>query len=81
MITAASSLCILADVTTETVQPSVTHKTVPVKEVHQEAAQDHGVTVGSVISKDEFEGRLDGEQVTKDKLVDDAAPGVSTKTT
>ena len=64
----------------ETVQPSVTHKTIPVKEVHQEAAKDHGVEIANPISKEEFEGRLDGEQVTKDKLVDDASPGVSKKT-
>ncbi|KAI2632905.1 hypothetical protein GGS21DRAFT_147200 [Xylaria nigripes] len=42
----------------ETVVPSVTHKTVPVKEVHQDPTIDEGITTNAPISKEEFEERL-----------------------
>ena len=38
----------------ETVKPSVTHTTVPIKERYQEKAQDHGVTKNAPMSVDEF---------------------------
>ncbi|KAI1818668.1 hypothetical protein GGS20DRAFT_594634 [Poronia punctata] len=45
----------------ETIQPvveKVTHKTVPVKETHQERGIDEGISVNKPISKAEFEDRL-----------------------
>ncbi|KAI0465708.1 hypothetical protein F4859DRAFT_519819 [Xylaria cf. heliscus] len=42
----------------ETVMPSVTHKTIPVKETIQEPALDEGVTVNPPMSREEFEGRM-----------------------
>jgi len=42
----------------ETVMPSVTHKTNPIKEMHQERAVDEGVSTNKPISKEEFKGRL-----------------------
>ncbi|KAI0441131.1 hypothetical protein F4803DRAFT_552436 [Xylaria telfairii] len=42
----------------ETVMPSVTHKTIPVKETIQEPSLDEGVTVNPPMSKEEFEGRM-----------------------
>ena len=45
----------------ETIKPSVTHKTIPVKEVVQEQSKNHGITKNSAISVDEFQHRLDGE--------------------
>ncbi|KAF7193913.1 hypothetical protein HII31_04803 [Pseudocercospora fuligena] len=45
----------------ETIKPSVTHKTIPVKEVIQEGSKNHGVTKNAAISVDEFQHRLDGE--------------------
>jgi hypothetical protein len=38
--------------------PSVTHKTIPVKEVHQDPSIDEGTTINAPISKEEFQGRL-----------------------
>ncbi|KAI5365169.1 hypothetical protein Slin15195_G047060 [Septoria linicola] len=52
----------------EIVKPSVTHKTVPVKEVIQEQSQNHGVTKKEAISVDEFQHRLDGEKKTEHKV-------------
>ncbi|KAI1296136.1 hypothetical protein F5Y03DRAFT_297106 [Xylaria venustula] len=42
----------------ETVVPSVTHKTVPIKEVHQDPTVDEGVTVNPPMSREEFESRM-----------------------
>ncbi|KAI3327096.1 hypothetical protein HD806DRAFT_531683 [Xylariaceae sp. AK1471] len=42
----------------ETVMPSVTHKTIPIKEVHKDRSIDEGTTVNAPISKEEFQGRL-----------------------
>ncbi|PPJ53045.1 hypothetical protein CBER1_11609 [Cercospora berteroae] len=52
----------------EIVKPSVTHKTIPVKEVIQEQSQNHGVTTKEPISVDEFTHRLDGEKKTEHKV-------------
>ncbi|GIZ47427.1 hypothetical protein CKM354_001051800 [Cercospora kikuchii] len=52
----------------EIVKPSVTHKTIPVKEVIQEQSQNHGVTRKEPISVDEFTHRLDGEKKTEHKV-------------
>lgn len=46
---------------TEVLDPSVTHKRIDIKEKHQEAAVNHGVTTNSAISVDEFKNKLDGE--------------------
>lgn len=54
----------------ETVQPSITHKTIPIKERHQDVSQDEGTTVNSAISKDEFQRKLQGEGTTERGLVD-----------
>ncbi|EME47043.1 hypothetical protein DOTSEDRAFT_41561 [Dothistroma septosporum NZE10] len=51
----------------ETIVPSVTHKTIPVHEVINEATKDHGVTKKEAISVDEFKHNLDGEASTKIK--------------
>ncbi|KAI0801637.1 hypothetical protein GGR55DRAFT_469564 [Xylaria sp. FL0064] len=42
----------------DTVMPSVTHKTVPVKEVHQDPTIDEGVTINPPMSREEFESRM-----------------------
>ncbi|KAI8948028.1 hypothetical protein F4801DRAFT_474416 [Xylaria longipes] len=42
----------------ETVMPSVTHKTIPVKETIQEQTLDEGVTINPPMSREEFEGRM-----------------------
>ncbi|KAK5627015.1 hypothetical protein RRF57_002730 [Xylaria bambusicola] len=42
----------------ETVAPSVTHKTIPIKEVHREPTIDEGVTRNAAMSKEEFDSRL-----------------------
>ncbi|GAW15666.1 hypothetical protein ANO14919_050850 [Xylariales sp. No.14919] len=42
----------------ETVMPSVTHKTIPIKEMHQEPTLDEGVTINAPMSREEFEGRM-----------------------
>ena len=55
----------------EIVKPSVTHKTIPVKEVIQEQSQNHGVTKKEPISVDEFSHRLDGEKKTVNKVAGD----------
>lgn len=49
----------------ETVQPSVTHKTIPVKEIHHDESKDHGTTIKPPMSADAFQGRLDGEERTE----------------
>ncbi|KAI0522092.1 hypothetical protein F5B22DRAFT_458394 [Xylaria bambusicola] len=41
----------------ETVMPSVTHKTIPIKEVHQEPSIDEGITRNAAMTKEEFENR------------------------
>lgn len=38
----------------ETVQPSVTHTTIPIKETHHEAAEHHASTIAQPMSIDEF---------------------------
>jgi len=38
----------------ETIVPSVTHTTIPIKERYQEQSQDHGVTKNAPMSVDEF---------------------------
>ncbi|KAF2965024.1 hypothetical protein GQX73_g8539 [Xylaria multiplex] len=42
----------------ETVMPSVTHKTIPIKEMHQDPTLDEGITINAPMSREEFEGRL-----------------------
>ncbi|KAI1747201.1 hypothetical protein F4782DRAFT_521983 [Xylaria castorea] len=42
----------------ETVMPSVTHKTIPVKETIQEPTLDEGVTVNPPMSREEFDARM-----------------------
>ncbi|TGJ78504.1 hypothetical protein E0Z10_g10265 [Xylaria hypoxylon] len=42
----------------ETVMPSVTHKTIPIKEVHHDKAIDEGITFNPPMSREEFEGRM-----------------------
>ncbi|KAI0856030.1 hypothetical protein F4860DRAFT_494471 [Xylaria cubensis] len=42
----------------ETIMPSVTHKTIPVKETIQEQTLDEGVTVNPPMSKEEFDARM-----------------------
>ncbi|KAI1734957.1 hypothetical protein F4680DRAFT_470260 [Xylaria scruposa] len=42
----------------ETVMPSVTHKTIPVKETMQEPTLDEGVTINPPMSKEEFDARM-----------------------
>ncbi|KAI1825861.1 hypothetical protein F4861DRAFT_547030 [Xylaria intraflava] len=42
----------------ETVVPSVTHKTIPVKEVHKDPSVDEGITRNEPVSREEFEGRM-----------------------
>lgn len=55
----------------EIVKPSVTHKTIPVKEVIQDQSQNHGVTTKEPISVAEFSHRLDGEKKTEHKVSGD----------
>lgn len=45
----------------ETIVPSVTHVTKPVHEKIYEGSEDHGVTTETLISVDEFKGKLSGE--------------------
>jgi len=52
----------------ETVQPSVTHKTIPIKEIHHEQTKDHGVTVKPPMSVGEFQGNLNGEAPKEEVL-------------
>ncbi|KAI1434156.1 hypothetical protein GGR50DRAFT_695436 [Xylaria sp. CBS 124048] len=42
----------------ETVVPSITHKTIPVKEVHQDPSVDEGISTKPPVSREEFERRL-----------------------
>ncbi|KAI0448544.1 hypothetical protein F5B21DRAFT_518846 [Xylaria acuta] len=42
----------------ETVMPSVTHKTIPMKETIQDPTLDEGVTINPPMSREEFEGRM-----------------------
>ncbi|KAI0551705.1 hypothetical protein F4679DRAFT_593135 [Xylaria curta] len=42
----------------ETVMPSVTHKTIPIKETIQEPTIDDGVTINPPMSREEFEARM-----------------------
>ncbi|KAJ2989524.1 hypothetical protein NUW58_g3427 [Xylaria curta] len=42
----------------ETVVPSVTHKTIPIKEHIQEPTLDEGVTINPPMSREEFERRM-----------------------
>ncbi|KAI8631747.1 hypothetical protein F5Y19DRAFT_424696 [Xylariaceae sp. FL1651] len=46
----------------ETVVPSVTHKTIPIKETHQDPSVYEGTTTNAPISKEEFQGRLRGNE-------------------
>lgn len=55
----------------EIVKPSVTHKTIPVKEVIQDQSQNHGVTTKEPISVGEFSHRLDGEKKSEHKVSGD----------
>lgn len=59
----------------EHIVPELTHKIKPVHEVVKEATVDHGVTTSKPISVNDFQGRLDGETVTKKKVA-----GVETET-
>lgn len=58
----------------ETIENSVTHKTIPVTERHQEADVDRGVTTNSAISKEEFARKLGGEKEGAVKRAFDGKP-------
>ncbi|KAK4561468.1 hypothetical protein LTR86_004786 [Recurvomyces mirabilis] len=45
----------------ETIEKSITHKTIPITERHQEVDVDRGTTVNKAISKEEFARKLEGE--------------------
>nr|POE87882.1 hypothetical protein CFP56_11111 [Quercus suber] len=45
----------------EIIDPSITHRTIPIKERHQEPSQNHGVTTNKAMSVDEFKNKLDGD--------------------
>ncbi|KAI0190575.1 hypothetical protein F4808DRAFT_465639 [Astrocystis sublimbata] len=42
----------------ETVMPSVTHKTIPMKETIQEPTLDEGVTINPAMTREEFEAKM-----------------------
>jgi hypothetical protein len=70
----------------EVIAPELTHKIKPVHEVVQGQSVNHGVTTSKPISVNDFQGRLDGETVTKTKVdgvhteTNSAATGVVEKT-
>ncbi|KAK5121493.1 hypothetical protein LTR85_005326 [Meristemomyces frigidus] len=57
----------------ETIQPSVTHKTINVKENIQEQSENLGVTTAPIMSVDDFKGGIAGE-ATKVERTHDGAP-------
>lgn len=56
----------------ETIQPSVTHKTINVKENIQEQSEKLGVTVAPTVSVDDFKGGVAGEATSVERTHDGA---------
>jgi len=58
----------------ETIQPSVTHKTINVKENIQEQSENLGVTTAPTMSVDDFKGGVVAGEATKVERTHDGAP-------